>query len=147
MTVPPERAEILVDKAEFVERCLEILAEKQSVGPEEYTADRETRDIVERRFEKMTQACIDIARMLLSDLGREVPNANPETMRELAAAGVLSEEVGELMAQACGLRNVLAHEYGEVIDDGMVYDALQDLTRYRDYLTELRDFLADEGVI
>jgi uncharacterized protein YutE (UPF0331/DUF86 family) len=119
MTVPPERAEILVDKAEFVER----------------------------RFEKLTQACIDIARMLLSDLGHDVPNANPETMRGLATAGVLSEEVGERMAQACGFRNVLAHEYGEVIDDGMVYDALQDLTRYRDYPTELRDFLAGEGVI
>lgn len=147
MTVPPERVEILVDKAEFVERCLEILAQKQSLGPEEYAADRETRDVVERRFEKLTQACIDIARMLLSDLGREVPNANPETMRGLATAGVRSEEVGERMAQACGFRNVLAHEYGEVIDDGMVYDALQDLARYRDYLTEVRDFLADEGAI
>jgi uncharacterized protein YutE (UPF0331/DUF86 family) len=147
MTVPPDRAEIIVEKAEFIELCLEVLGDRQSVGPEEYADSLETKDVVERRFEKMTQACIDIARMLLSDLGRDVPAANPDTMRELAAAGVLSESVAEEMAQACGFRNVLAHEYGEVIDDGMVYEALQNLARYRDFLVGVRDFLSDEGVI
>jgi uncharacterized protein YutE (UPF0331/DUF86 family) len=51
------------------------------------------------------------------------------------------------MAEACGFRNVLAHEYGEVIAEEMVYDALKDLARYRQFLVEVRDFLAQDGAI
>jgi uncharacterized protein YutE (UPF0331/DUF86 family) len=149
MRVSTDTAERIVEKAEFIETCLEILAERQSVGPDEYAERIEIRDVVERRFETMTQACVDIARMLLVEVGAdsEVPDANAAVMRELAGVGVLAEETADTMAEACGLRNVLAHEYGSVVDDGMVYDALQDLTRYRDFLVEVREFLADDGAI
>lgn len=147
MSISTEKAERVVEKAEFIETCLEILAKRQSVGPDEYAENIEIRDVVERRFEMMTQACIDIARMLLVELRVEVPDANAAVMRELASAGVLSDETAEAMAEACGLRNVLAHEYGNVVDDGIVYEALQDLTRYREFLVEVREFLAVDGAI
>ena len=51
------------------------------------------------------------------------------------------------MAEACSFRNVLAHRYGQVIDDELVFEALGDLTRYRDFLVEVRDFLDDEGAL
>jgi uncharacterized protein YutE (UPF0331/DUF86 family) len=140
MTVSPERVEIIVEKAEFVDRCIEILAERQSVDREAYAERIEIKDVVERRFETMTQACIDIARILLKELGVAVPDPNPDTMRRLATEGVLSSPTGESMAEACGLRNVLAHEYGEVIDDDVVYEVLQDLSRYRAFLAEIRNF-------
>lgn len=147
MTVSSERAAIVVEKAEFVDECIQILAERQSVGPEEYAERIEVKDVVERRFETMTQACIDIARILLKELDAAVPRANSDTMRRLVSEGILSESTGEAMAEACGLRNVLAHEYGDVIDDEIVYDALQDLERYRAFLVEVREFLADQGAI
>jgi uncharacterized protein YutE (UPF0331/DUF86 family) len=147
MTVSPDRAEIVVEKAEFVDRCLEILAERQSVDPEQYAECIEVKDVVERRFEMMTQACIDIARILLKELGVAVPDANPDRMRRLAAEGALSPSTGESMAEACGLRNVLAHEYGEVIDDDVVYEAMQDLSRYRAFLAEVREFLTSHGAV
>jgi len=60
-----ERVETIVEKAEYIESCLEILAAKQSVSRAEFREDPETRDVVERRFEKASQACLDVARMLL----------------------------------------------------------------------------------
>ena len=147
MTIAPDRLEILVDKAEYVESCLGILAEKQAVDLEEFATNTDLRDIVERRFVKMTQACIDIARMLLSDLDIMVPQANPDTMRRLGREGVLSSNTARQMAEACGFRNILAHEYGEIIAKEMVFDALQDLRRYRQFLVDIRDFLADTKAI
>lgn len=147
MAVSPERAAIVVEKAEFVDRCIGVLAERQYVTFDEYVERVEVKDVVERRFEVMTQACIDVARVLLKELGVGVPDANQDTMRRLSSAGVLSGPTGEAMAEAAGLRNVLAHEYGAVIDDSVVYDALQDLSRYRAFLAEVREFLADEGAI
>lgn len=123
-------------ESRVIETCLEILAERQSVDPDEYAERIEVRDVVERRFETMTQACVDVAQMLLVEFGVEVPEANAETMHALASEDVLTEDTAESMAEACGLRNVLAHEYGSVVDDGIVYEALQDLTRYREFLAE-----------
>jgi hypothetical protein len=57
MTVSPERVEIIVEKAEFVDRCIEILAERQSVDPEAYAERVGIKGVVERRFETVTQAC------------------------------------------------------------------------------------------
>jgi len=62
---PRERVAIVVEKAEFVDECLGMLADKQSLTLEEFRSDPEARDVVERRFEKATQACIDVARILL----------------------------------------------------------------------------------
>ncbi|PSP72979.1 hypothetical protein BRC86_10935 [Halobacteriales archaeon QS_3_64_16] len=44
-------AERIVEKAEYLRDSLEILARKQSLNKAAYLADRESRDVVERRFE------------------------------------------------------------------------------------------------
>jgi uncharacterized protein YutE (UPF0331/DUF86 family) len=51
------------------------------------------------------------------------------------------------MARAAQFRNVLAHEYGDVIDDEIVYEALHNLDRYRAFLHEVRDYLASVGAL
>lgn len=142
-----DRIETIVEKAEYVERCLELLAAKQSVSRSTFHEDPETRDVVERRFEKASQACIDVARMLLRDIDGVAPGSNAAAMRRLGDAGVLTPDTAEAMAQAASFRNVLAHEYGDVLDHDVVYDALQDLRRYRDFLSEIREYLIDVGAL
>jgi len=51
------------------------------------------------------------------------------------------------MAEAALFRNVLAHEYGDVLDEDIVYSALQDLRRYRDFLVEVREYLDEVGAL
>jgi uncharacterized protein YutE (UPF0331/DUF86 family) len=84
-----QRVASIVEKAEFVEECLTILAEKQTVDFETYRDDTSTRDIVERRFEKATQACIDIARILLRDIDGTAPDTYAKAMQRLGKQNVL----------------------------------------------------------
>lgn len=133
----------MVEKAEFIDDCLGILAARQSVSYEEYVERVEIKDVVERRFEMMTQACIDIARILLGEMDVEVPEASAESMHRLASLGVLSEKTAERMDEACGLRNVLAHQYDTDVEDVTVYESLRDLTRYREFLVEVYEFLSE----
>lgn len=141
MTGPhsPERVETIVEKIEYVERCIEILAAKQSISEQSFGRDVDTRDAVERRFEKAPGACLDVARMILKDVDGEAPESNAATMEQLGDVGVLAAETAEEMAEAALFRNVLAHEYGEVLDQDLVYEALQDLSRYRRFLHDVRD--------
>lgn len=136
-----DRVETVVEKAEYVDECLELLARKQSVSREQYRSSPETRDVVERRFEKATTACLDIARILLKDIDGRAPESNAAAMKRLQEVGVLSADLTDEMAQAALFRNVLAHEYGDVLDHDIVYEALQDLDRYRRFLHEVRDYL------
>lgn len=128
----------ILDAVDTIETSLGVLARKATMDRETYLSDPETRDIVERRFVKMTEAAIDIGTVLVKHERGEPPSSNPETMYVLGDRGVLTETTASEMAKAARFRNVLAHTYGNVLDHDVVYNALQDLARYRTFLMEVR---------
>ena len=143
---PKDRLNRILDAVETIEESIGVLVRKQQFGRDEYKADPETRDVVERRFVKMTEAAIDIGEELVKQERSEPPGSNPESMRMLAAVGVLPTETAEQMAQAARFRNVLSHTYGQIIDHDVVYNALQeDLERYRTFVVEVREYLESVG--
>jgi uncharacterized protein YutE (UPF0331/DUF86 family) len=147
MTLPESEVERILTAAETIERSVAVLAEKQSMERAAYKRDRESRDVVERRFVKATEAALDIAETIVVHRADDRPKSNPGTMHALAEAGVLEVETADSMAAAARFRNVLAHTYGDVIDHDVVYDALQDLERYRDFLVDVRAYLEETGVL
>jgi len=68
-------------------------------------------------------------------------------MRALEELGILSTSTAEEMAQGARLRNVLVHTYGNIIEHNIVYDALQELERYRRFVIEVRDSLESIGAL
>lgn len=144
---PDDRLERILTAVSTIERSLGILARKQRVDREAYKRDRETRDVVERRFVKMTEAAIDVGEEVLKVEWGRPARSNPGTMRELATVGALPAETADAMAQAARFRNVLAHTYGDAIDDDAVYDALLDLDRYGTFVHEIRNYLDDVGAL
>jgi uncharacterized protein YutE (UPF0331/DUF86 family) len=114
--VPADRLNRIVTAVETIEESLGVLARKQRVTREAYKADSDTRDIVERRFVKMTEAAIDISEELVKHERGRPPTSNPASMRTLGEMGVLSGSLAEEMAQGTRFRNVLSHTYGNVID-------------------------------
>lgn len=123
-----------------------MLTEKRdAVDRDQYRSNTDVQDIVERRFVKMTEAAIDIGTTLVVHERGEPPASNPETIRALADLGILQPDLAASMAEGARFRNVLAHTYGNAIDDDVVYDALADLERYRDFLEAIRDDLEARG--
>jgi uncharacterized protein YutE (UPF0331/DUF86 family) len=147
MTVPNDDLERIVSGAETIEKSLSVLTAKQSMSREAYRADRETRDVVERRFVKLTEATLDIARTLVVHERGSPPESNPAAMLALDETGVLDRTTTAKMVQATRFRNVLAHTYGNAINHDDVYAALQDLERYRDFLHDVRAYLDDTGAL
>lgn len=147
MTLSEDEVERIVRAVETIEASLAVLVEKQSLSREVYLADRESRDVVERRFVKLTEATLDIAKTIIMQEQGTPPESNPASMVELDAEGLLDQTTPEEMVQAARFRNVLAHTYGDAIDHDDVYDALQDLNRYRDFLMDVRTYLDEQGVL
>lgn len=90
MTIDDETAERIVEKAEYIRDCLEILAQEQSLTKDAYLTDRTAQDIVEQRFETTIQACIDIASQILKAEDELIPEVYADRMRALVDSGVLS---------------------------------------------------------
>ncbi|WP_222914524.1 DUF86 domain-containing protein [Natrinema sp. SYSU A 869] len=144
-TLPADRLNRILNAVDTIEASLGVLARKQSLSREAYRANSDSRDIVERRFVKMTEAAIDIGEELVKHERGSPPRSNPESMRALGELGILSDSTAEEMAQGAQFRNVLAHTYGDIIDHDVVYNALQDLERYRQFVLEVRDYLESTG--
>lgn len=133
----------VLEKAEYVSEAVSILAKKRdTLSFEEYAEEREQRDVVEREFQTAIEACIDIGELLLASSGTEIPDTNAGVFRELGADTLIETTVATRMAEAAGFRNVLAHRYGNEIDDEDVYNYLQhELPLFRDFLREVRSIL------
>lgn len=144
---PPDGLNRILTAVETIEASLGILARKQSLSREEYYTDTESQDIVERRFVKMTEAAIDISEVLVKHERGSPPESNPKSMQALEELGILSTSTASEMAQGARFRNVLAHTYGDIIEHDVVYNALQDLDRYRQFLVEVRDYLESAGAL
>ena len=145
--LPADRLNRILTAVETIEESLGVLARKQQVDREGYKTDSDTRDIVERRFVKMTEAAIDIAEELVKHERGQPPASNPASMRALGEIGVLSGSLAEEMAQGARFRNVLSHTYGDIIDHDVVYNALQDLERYRSFAQAVQDYLESTGAL
>ncbi len=138
----PDRLVRILDGIETIERSLGVLVKKRgATSRTAYKRDTDTQDIVERRFVKMTESALDIGTTIVIHEQGAPPSSNPETMRLLNDLDVLSKELSDDMAAAARFRNVLAHTYGNAIDHDVVYDALYDLERYRDFVVAVRDYL------
>ena len=142
MTVDDETEARILERAEYMDEAVTLLARKQDLELEDYLDDWEERAIVERIFQTAIEACIDIAELIVTAAGEPVPETNADTFARLGELDVLSEETGEQMQNAAGFRNVLAHNYGHDVDDRQVYRHLQeDLHWFPTFLREVRTYL------
>jgi uncharacterized protein YutE (UPF0331/DUF86 family) len=124
-----EERERLREMLADLETTLARLRDKQGVSKQAYEADRDRQDIVERRLERATQTCLDIARRICVLEERELGDTtNAATLAELVDMGVLPASHRQEFVDIAGLRNVLAHRYRH-IDSEEIYETYHDLER------------------
>jgi len=85
----------------------------QSVTWEDYK-DRRKRREVERWIENIINASIDIAKVLLSVKGLEIPQTYREILRNISLTNLFREELGLKISEWVSIRNKLAHEYIDI---------------------------------
>jgi uncharacterized protein YutE (UPF0331/DUF86 family) len=137
----------ILSAVETIETSIGLIVEQRDIDREEYHHDQLTQDVIERRFVKMTEAAIDIGKVLLRYERGEPVESNPGSMKALTEDEILSPETAAEMANAARFRNVLAHTYGDVIDADIVYEAAHDLERYQAFLKEIRAYLDSIGAL
>ncbi|HET8642319.1 MAG TPA: DUF86 domain-containing protein [Pseudonocardiaceae bacterium] len=123
--VDQERIDRLLDRISSDIRELQKLAVRGS----DLLTDRTALAATKYYFITAIEGCARVAQHLIADKGWRVADSNADSVRRLAAEGVLTPELAEAVARAVGFRNILVHEYAELDNHRVVanLDRLEDL--------------------
>lgn len=144
--MPAERANRIADAVEHIEANVSRLREIQTHSRTAYKADenQDLRDAVERKFEKVTEATLDITEEILKQERENVPRKRKEKVSELERIDVIDADLSRKLRDSVEFRDVLSHTYGPIVNDDIVYDALQNSTeRYVDFVAAVDSYLSN----
>ena len=130
---------ILARRVAAVRDAAERIREVLPAQLEAFVADRSAREIVTLNLFVALQECLSLASHWLAEEGWEVPGTYAEVFRVLAGRNVLDHDLAARMADAAGLRNLIAHRYG-ALDWTLIHDIashhIEDLLRFCDVLAD-----------
>ncbi len=115
--------ERIKDKMREIEKYLDELHQivPESLG--EYRSDFKAKAACERYAERIIEAIIDLALLIIKDKGLPLPETDLQAFDILSQNKVLSGKLAARLQDAKRMRNILAHEYG-TIDDEIVFHAI-----------------------
>jgi uncharacterized protein YutE (UPF0331/DUF86 family) len=79
----------------------------------------------ERAMQVAIEAVFDIGHHLLAGRGRPIPATYREVIPALVADGVVAPELGSRLGGMAGFRNILVHDYADVLPD-LLWSAIDD---------------------
>lgn len=120
------------EKLAGLEKQLKSLREKQTIPVEKYEKDGDIQAIVERRLQISIQACIDIGMHIVAEEGPRKPETYADVFTILEEMEVLDSEFSDKLKEKASFRNVLAHDYAEIMNE-KVYAQLQDLETFEEF--------------
>ena len=113
------------DKICEIEKYLDELEEIKPLNLEDYIKDIKTKAACERYFEKIVEACVDLASLVISYKRLNIPEDDEKAFYVLSHNNIITMELANKLKEAKGMRNIIAHEYGKV-DDELVFPAVKE---------------------
>lgn len=106
---------------EFITQLYNFIPE--DINLEDYQNDFKIKAIGERYFEKIIEAVEDLAFLVINHKEFKYPEYEKEVFDILYENKLIREELAKRLKAAKGMRNIIAHQYGE-IDDELVFKAI-----------------------
>jgi len=123
-----------------IKQIREYLGELEKIKPstfEEYERDITKKAACERYVEKIMEAVVDLAFLIIKDKKLSLPEDDAQAFDILTNAEIIDKDLAEKLRKAKGMRNVIAHLYGEV-DDEIIFKAISD-----QLIKDIEDFLKE----
>ena len=109
-----------------IEDLLTFLADLKEIMPEsleDYESNKEKKAACERYFERIMEAVTDVAFYVIKIKKLRIPEDDGDAFEVLREHKIIDDSLSKKLRNAKGMRNILAHEYGN-IDDEIVFDSI-----------------------
>jgi uncharacterized protein YutE (UPF0331/DUF86 family) len=114
---------------------------------QDYQTSPDIKDIAERNLQVAIEACLDIAKIIISTNDLPEPKDNKGVFTVLAETGILSKQTLQFLIPMAGTRNILVHGYDKV-DDSIVFSVIkQHLGNFAEYLKEIKNNFLDQAKV
>ena len=121
--------ERIKDKIKEIEQYLDELVGITPDSLEDYIKDFKTKAACERYAERIIEAVIDLAFLLIKEKRLPLPENDLQAFDILSKNKIISIELAVRLQDAKRIRNILAHEYGEVDDEILFYAIKEELEK------------------
>ncbi len=131
--------DVLLNKADIIERCLKRVREMYEGHESEFEHDFQRQDAIVLNLQRACQAAISGGMHLVRSLHLGIPQQSRDAFVLLEKAGVLDRELSGQMQAMVGFRNIAIHQYQELdlaILREIIEHRLDDLHRFARLLVQ-----------
>ena len=125
------------DKIEEIEKYVSELSSFTPDDFQKYQHDAKTKAACERYFEKIIEAAVDLAFLLIKENRLKTPEDDKEAFDILTKEKIITTELAERLKDAKGMRNIIAHQYG-VVDDEIVFNSIT-----KEIIIDIKEFITN----
>lgn len=137
----PEEKVRLMERIQFLKSEFQEIEEFKNLSFQEYREDKVKRRNIERWAENIMNATIDIAKIVLASEKKEMPKTYEEALLNFGLLIRLQEKEAEKLSTFARLRNILAHEYLNIIYDRINKFIIESPPIYGDIFNYLSKYL------
>jgi len=107
------------------ERVSKLKSMSQKINSfEGYISSQESIDIAERNIHIAIERCMDIGKIIISNMNLKEPVDNKGIFSVLAEAGIINKKSLGFLIPMAGTRNILVHGYDRV-DNALIYGIIK----------------------
>lgn len=114
-SLSPEDKTRLLERIQYLKAELQDMGEVEKLTFDEYRDDKVKRRNIERWAENICNATLDIAKITLASERKQMPKTYEQALTDFGRLIGLIEVENEMFSSFSRLRNILAHEYMEVL--------------------------------
>jgi uncharacterized protein YutE (UPF0331/DUF86 family) len=107
------RHDAILGKISNIQNCLKSI-EKITKLDAHALNDQFKQDVFVLNLERATQACIDLANLVIADRAWELPRSYHHSFEILSREEFLSPELAKKMVAMAGFRNIAVHDYTKI---------------------------------
>lgn len=117
------------DKIKEIEDYLGQLLDILPKNFQEYIVNYEKKAACERYFEKIVEALVDLAFIVIKEKKFKIPEDDIKAFFVLVDENIIEEKLAERLREAKGMRNIIVHEYGKINDELVFYAIAEELEK------------------
>ena len=133
--------EIVKRKIDDIQLCYSNIEKLLANKDEVILRDDTILAALERHFQKMVDAAIDINMHLIAESGLKTADDYQSTFSIIAEAGMLPVDFALKIAPSVGMRNAIVHQYGDVNKKLMISYIRNSFGQYVEYVKLIDAFL------
>ncbi len=141
-----EALDRIKDKIGEVEEYLGYLIGITPESFELYKQDLKTKAACEHYLEKVAEACVDLAFLIIKLKGLKIPRDDEDAFFVLSDSKIILPVLATRLKGLKGMQNVLAHQYGRVDDVRVYFTLSEEVERdVGDYIGSINKYLGLKG--